>query len=510
MRLFLLALLTATAAGAQPLPTGFVFDDFAYGSTQWQETLLGDPDTLSLGPPGSLYGPNEWVVSASGETAQHRMWYRVAWQEAGHNPPARTLTPEASGLRFEVAPGPHQGEGCPDATDPARPVNVQQIASGFTARRGTWAAHVRLGSLPSQDVADMIHAFWLIAPHSAWVRAGGEEVRVTNEVDHEWNNGFLGQDQPFLYSAVGASQGLPQGGNKAPMASTLGAPVPTGGSYSRTTPRAWTCRYTRGTEDRTLAPEACSALLQGRRAAGLPAPQGDVLATLLIHIADEGIRFGLVSDGWGGRIEMASGVLTPPTQPRLTALFSQHLMPPSAQDRTCADRATLREPRRFDVDWFLYAADPALSRDSVMRVVGALRQRRVPRLSTVRGARLERPTRPVVGYAGRWGFGAWTAPLALELEVPREMDPGETATLLALPAERHGAYRYTWTLSTRYADGRYTTFTRDDAYALPFTFPEGARTVLVRVRLEEVDGDRQTVRNETVQPVERLFMIRRR
>lgn len=509
MTRLLLAVLFASGAAAQELPADVLFDDFEYASTEWRATLTGDPDAPDLGPEGSVFGPNEWVTSTSGETEMRRLWYRNGWQGAGYTPEARTLTPTPDGLRFAVAPGVHQGDGCRDENGSRYSVSAREIASGFTARRGTWISRLRLGSLPDPDDASMIHAFWLLGHAHGWVENDeGEPMRLTNEIDHEWNNRFLGGSQPFFFSSTGAATGTRAGWKKAPMSSPLLPAVTPGRSFRLSTPNAWTCRYTRGETDLSLTPEACAALLEGRTVDTLPRPTGEVWTTLLLHVGDEGIRYRLVSDGWGARVEMRSALLEPTTQLPLYALISQHLYP-GGDGFTCDDRARLSRERVLEADWFLYHPDPSLSRTDALALVDTIRASGIPRLATIPGARLERPARPVVGYAGAWGQEEWTTQLSIRLEAPRRLAAGETATLLALPPERYGAYRYTWTLSTRYVDGRYITETADDAFALPFTMPEGAKTVLVRVRLEEITDRGDLVVNETVRPAERLFMIRR-
>jgi hypothetical protein len=327
-------------------------------------------------------------------------------------------------------------------------------------------------------------------------------VRVTNEVDHEWNNRFLGPPQTIEYLSTGAARGVVEG-RKAPMAAP-GAPVSLGISYDVADDVSWTCAVTNDEQTRTLDARACSTLLRG-------GPEGadSTWSTLFIHIADEGIRFGLTAEVADGTLDMESATLTPTTQLPLFALLSQHLYP-GRNDWTCEGRADVRQRVPFEVDWFLYAEDPALSREAAFRAVRAVRQRGIARLATVAGARLERPDRPVVGWADRWGYGARTTPLEITLTAPREMAPGETATLLALPPERNGTFRYTWTLTAVSTRGRTSTETRSDAFELRYTFPRRTERVTVRVRVEELDDAREVVRNATVQPVERELTIYRR
>ena len=357
----------------------------------------------------------------------------------------------------------------------------------------------------------MMHAFWLLGPASAWIGTGDAAQKVTNEVDHEWNNRFLGEGQRFLYPSTGASRATLRGGRKAPMGAPE-APPPLGIHYDResdgSVARAWTCRYAQGTRSRTLAPEACSALLQGRRVGGLPAPRGEVWTTLIQRVADDGIRFELSADLGGARLEMASQALTPPTQLPLFTLFSQHLYPGGGVP-ACEGLAEVPRSPRYAVDWFLYSPDETLACESAHALAAQIRSRGVSRLATVPGARLERPARPLVGHADRWGYGTWTTPLALSLPAPRRWPPARrprssrTRRNARAPSATHGPFGHTTTTAvTRPRPAtirsRLTTHSAD------------ARTVLVRVRLEELDDELRVVRNETVRPVERMFMIQRR
>ena len=155
MRLPFIAVLTMLASGvvAQPLPANVVFDDFDYATTEWVQTLEGDPDAPPLGPEGSIYGSHEWVVSPEGATEPRRMWHRYGWQGSGYIPDERTLTPTPDGLLFAIAPGSHQGDGCEERmarATPSRP-SRSPAASPPGAGRGSPAsssARCRLPTVP--------------------------------------------------------------------------------------------------------------------------------------------------------------------------------------------------------------------------------------------------------------------------------------------------------------------------------------------------------------------------
>lgn len=502
IRLLALALL-AGAVSAQPLPEGVLFDDFTYDSAEWVPTLLADREAGAV--PGSLFGLNEWVVSPFGRTETRRLWYRYQWQESSSVPPERQLEVTTTGLRFTAGPGAHLADGCPDGEHTISP---QQVTTGFTARRGTWAARVRLGALPNPDHASMIHAFWLMGPSAGLVHTSSEDIRVTNEIDHEWNNRFFGAPQAHDYISTGAARGTPEGHRKAPMASP-DALAPIGIGYDVVTDAAWTCSLSRHGRQQTLQASACASLLRGDAVPSLEITADSVWSTLFFEVTDHGIRFELLAEVGGGILEMRSQSLTPPTQLPLFALLSQHLYP-SPNPASCEDRADIRQPVTFDVDWFFYTEDPAFERDTVFRTVAEIQEAGVPRLVTIPGARLERPDRPVVGWADRWGFGSRTTPIEVTLEAPREMAPGDTTTVLALPPERHGTFRYTWTVTTYHASGRTSARTMYGSFALPLVFPRSADRLTVRVLIEEVDDEGDVVRTEVIRPFEREVTIYRR
>ena len=507
MRHLLVFLALAVSASAQPLPEGAVFDDFTYASTDWRETILSDgpgatyrPDAPS--PEGSLYGPNDWYTP--GGTISARAWYRYGWQESTVASFNGTLTPSSRGLLFSIPPGTYRANGCPDPNDPSKTINPQQISTGFSARRGTWAGRVRLGQLPPPNEASMMQAFWLVSPMGSQTRTPNGLVKLWNEVDHEFNNRFLGARQPFEYDATSYRSGNGSEAIHAPMyARALHGESP-GNAVPWPDGLGWTCTVIHDGRGSRESPEACAA-----RLANPPARQDPFWATLLLHVSDEAIRFSLHAENGSERVVMASDRMGPPTSLPMTALFSQHFYPPDAY-WTCEQWGTARQPVTMDTDWFYYSQDPEASIEDVRAGVEAFRSRQIARGTTIPNVRLSRPDRPLSGVADEWGYGSRTTPLSISFVAPRAMRPGEDTRIVALPPLRHGTYRYTWSTSTRMQNGPLVTERLGEVpFELPFTFPENAQHVIVRVRLEEVNDAGEVVRNEIVRPVEDTLLIRR-
>lgn len=490
------------ALGQKTLPRNVVFDDFDYSSTEWSRTTLPDRDGAMRDgappPTGSVYGVSQWATAQGDTTA--RLWYRHGWQEPSHVWEFGTLESREEGLTFALEPGAHPVAGCTDPDAPAAVALAQQITTGFVARRGTWAARVRFGAVGHPDEAGVIQAFWLMSPMGARVQtASGREERVWNEVDHEFNNRFRGDDQPFDYDATGFRGGDGTDPGPRPMF----APSLAGAEAGNPDGLAWTCTAIENGRGERLDAASCSRILAN--------PVGrarEVWSTLFIRVADEGITFGLRAEDGDRLLVMASETTGPTTVLPLTAMLSQHLFP--GRPATCDDQSILSVPVETGVDWFYFTPDPSATDEEVLADVATLREMGIPRAATVPGLNLERPDRHLTASSLRFGFGSRTTPLSLALEAPREMAPGETTTLVAQPPLRHGTYRFTWTTSTRITGGRLVTERLPPAsFALPFTFPEGADHVIVRVRMEEVDGEGRAVREGPIHPIERRVTIRR-
>ena len=488
---------------AQPLPRGVVFDDLAYASTEWRETLLADgpggafrPD--ADGPPGSLYGPNRWAT-ADGETTA-RAWYRYGWQESTVADFDGTLAPAPWGLRFTIPPGTYRADGCPNPAAPERTLNPQQIVTGFAARRGTWAARVRLGALPPKDSAAVIQAFWLVGPYGARVATGGGVQKAWNEIDHEFNNAFLGRAQAFDYDATGYRTGTEARPWLMYAPALGGAPA----GDRRLDGQALTCTVVSADgRGRREAPAACAELLTGAADGAAP------WVTLVMRVADAGVAFSLDAElADGARLAMASDVSSPPSALPLSMLLSQHFFPPTAP-WTCDDTGVLADPMTLDADWVYYAADPAAPTARIARDVAALRARGVPRASTVRGLRLERPARPLAGTAAEYGFGSRTTPLSVAVVAPPGAAPGDTVRVEARLPERGGTYRFAWSATTYWPGRTRAARLGDTPFARAIPFPADADSVRVHVRVEEIDDGGRTLRNAVVQPATGWTVLRR-
>ena len=509
VRLVLFALvvwaLTAVPAQSQ-LPPGVVFDDFDYASSDW--VLSYDRQQTPLA--GSVYGINPWS-STDGAVGAHRLWYRYLWQEHGNAAPGRTLAPGQIGLRFAIAPGRYRADGCPSASDADQIDYPQQIATGFAARRGTWAAGVRFGPMGPPARLATIQAFWLIAPYSGFVSGpGGASERVTEEIDHEVNNRFLGERQPFPFDATGVFRGqFPQHTDVA-MYAPAGTASPPGDAILWPDGLGWTCRLDAGRRSERLGAAVCGRLLTNDAEPDDPNLGEPVEATLLIHVADPGVSFGLTARGTRGEISMASHALSPATDTPLMALFSQHLSTGIA-GTPCTAEVTVDAPHAFDVDWFLYTPDADATEADIEALVAGARSGGTARVATVPGLRLERPAQPLWGPAAGYGLGRLTSPLTLDLHAPATMRPGETTRLVAFPPLRHGAFRLAWS-TVAYRGGRTTSsdLPTDQAFAASFAFPTDADSVTIHVDLTEVDEAGEPVRNPIVQPIQGFTTVRRR
>ena len=159
--LYLIVMCHCTALIAGPreiyaqLPSqGVIFDDFEYTSTTWcseaNNACEGYPN--SQPPLGSVFGRNVWHTNTSGDTTNARAWYQYLWQELDYLEYQDTLSSlnvNGNGshhLIFRADSGSYGGHKS-DKT-----ISSRQIISGFTARRGTWAARVNFGDLEPATV----------------------------------------------------------------------------------------------------------------------------------------------------------------------------------------------------------------------------------------------------------------------------------------------------------------------------------------------------------------------
>ena len=432
----LACLALAAPALAQPVGhafphEGLVFDDFVYRSVEAPYEGTGYAIRFRPAPgPAPLYGANVWCLDlACGRRTSSRFWYRYLWDERSFSqvdPKSRLdVEPDGDGaLVFIQEAGTHEAGFFP-----------QQIASGFTARTGVWAAEVTLSALPDSTVPQIAQSFWTVAPHRTLVGAGGPpytsapEDQMRTEVDFEWNNWF-GSAPTQHHLVTGFFEHSDAAPETVPMRADAGED-------------AYSCRYRRTDreEGSALTPAECVRLLRE----GVPGV-GRVPVSLLVRFDGRSVRFELLSRGWGGELSMASRARrdTVPSQ-EVMAAFSQYLWSDEA--------VTFPREERFEVDWFYYTPDAARSHDDVLADVAALRRRAADatperpvgrRVSTVRqhGRPLElgRPYAVVDdGTALEPTIGR-----AVEIAWPRRFSPGRPATVLARLGRLGGAYRVAW------------------------------------------------------------------
>ncbi|MEO1479044.1 MAG: hypothetical protein AAFV01_10745 [Bacteroidota bacterium] len=457
-----LALIVAVTSslGAQPLPDGILFDDFTYMSTAWSLDARKQER-------GSLYGPNAWRVGqAPSDTVAERAWYRAYWREMNDFYDSTAVEVADGRLRIEARAGTY-----------AAAQRHPQVASGFTAVTGTWAARVRfsdLGAVPFYTTGrhqgwpevDIMQSFWTLSPYR--VRKG--DGWAWSEMDHEFNNWFGRARRTERGARLYVDTGFFENG----MAYPFGMKGAGGDAY--------TCTRTRGGQTEQLRPTACAAALlpNGDR----PAP----FVTLLIQHDGSGVRFALRLDGStedepieegrieDGRIEMVSERLaeTVPSQPMM-AMFSMYL-----KDHEEAPVFDLDTPQAMDVDWFFYAED-IVDLDTVTDHIATIRDAEVTRLNT-----LGRPAAfPYVACDTRQPWPDWkTCPwpriaspkpeFDLRLYAPPTLSTGclrEGATWIVRPPLRATTYEVRWRSRYHYRDRAPSRWHRTDEVGFRYQLP---------------------------------------
>jgi len=207
----LLCLIAETPiAQTHTLPSeGVIFDEFLYTDT-----------TITINEiSNSIFGPNDWCTSneldncgKSEYTDFNRAWYShywIDWQPFnGAYPSTNFVTEDDWPGTFTIThnEGTHyRGERTP------------QVASGFSASTGVWAAAVKFSDLSAEYASDpedyfrVLQSFWTYSPHHALIN--GTEVDASHtppappegifpfsnyggaewswaEMDHEFNNWF--------------------------------------------------------------------------------------------------------------------------------------------------------------------------------------------------------------------------------------------------------------------------------------------------------------------------------
>jgi hypothetical protein len=478
---FLLIHSAVQAQGTLPRE-GVVFDDFKYDNASW----ISEVDSGELPPDGSLYGRNAWHTSEAGVTTMSRAWYQYLWQERSDlisGTSIRTTTRNGGTLTITLPAGNYPESRVSGFGDP-------HIASGFSARRGTWAARVTFSDLDPGHQAGLIQAFWL---QGLAVAIAPDGSRRWNEVDFEWNNRFRGrnQERPYLHTGytVGGSDHVYR---------YLAAPGLNGDGRLPPVDWTWSCNKIDGRRAQALREAECNRLLVEGGSAGA----GPLPVTLMMHVSEEGVYFDVEADGPNGRVVSRTIRAAPVTELPLIALFSQHV----------AAGARLSEDRELAVDWFYYSPSTEVTIDDIHTQVTYIRTTLgAPRINTVPGLDLERPRRHLPGEASTYGMGALTTPISLDLSHnPETVRAGDMVSLSALPPLRHGAYRYTWRYRTQDTRGRMSRWRNlDGHFAATFAVP-GVRSIVgveFEVSVSElVSGE--VLRNAFVQPVTQTFSVR--
>lgn len=377
--LLLAALCAAGPAQAQHrLPAaGVWFDDFAYRTTHPPLDGVRDRPLAE----NALFGVNTWCLDlACRRSVAARAWYWYNWFEPYFQrvDPLTTLTATPEGtLDFTLRAGRHAVAGTAQ----------RQVASGFTARTGVWAAAVTFSDLPNglpahmvapgtPERVSMMQSFWLIAPGDA-IRtpSPGTPTRAqrhtSTEYDFEFNNWFFDSAAPRAMATGYAEDGEdPDGDGYAANTMRLRPP-------GQPAAPPHTCRIERaGRAPVVGTPERCSAILAGVD----PEAGPDVPTVMLVRASGSRVQFELQATWPRGALRMETPPFAgavQPSQPVMTML-SLYLAAP-------VDSAFVSVPReqRMRTDWTYHSPDAARALADVVADVAAIRQQRRTRLYTI-------------------------------------------------------------------------------------------------------------------------------
>ena len=465
----------AQASGRELPP--LVFDDLRYAAAAWTSQ-----DGRPLGE-RSVFGVNPWCEGlACADTVFARAWYRFLWRENGFDvtEPLARIEPDTTGtgtLTLALLAGTHD-EPWP-----------HQLASGFSARTGVWAARADFSMLPDDDLR-VIQAFWLVASHQAVKSPDMGPYQGTAkgrfEVDFEFNNWFGDADGTDQYLSSGVYENSERG-TSVPTRAAEGAP-----DYS--------CTLTRPDgQVRTAEPPECARFL---------AADG-VWTTMLFRSTGGEARFEVRAEGPQGLLEARSDVERDavPTQ-KMVTMLSQHFN--GTADTPDAGR--LARDHRVAFDWVYWSPEAGRSFPDVRADVAAIQSarvdgRRVDRLRTA-DIRLHRP------YDNAPGLGAYalrpTTPVSLRIDGPDRLGTLRRGTFTSLLDDVVGTFRVEWSRRRVYADGSvggWSGITTDASHVFRTRMPLFVACVDVRARATPMDytvadlGDRRVV--EWVPPASR-------
>ena len=497
--MYIVCVVSSHSAFAQLPSEGVIFDDFEYTSTTWCSEVNG---TCSGGypPAGSVFGRNVWHTSVSRATTNSRSWYRYLWQEQNNEDTGTSLnvtTGNNGHLTFRASAGTYSGHQAGNTIP-------RQIISGFTARRGTWAARVNFGDMEPANVADFVQAFW------TWSLTHGRASDGTdrwNEFDFEWNNRFNGTSQQYHYLRTGHTAGDISNANASASHVPLFSPAWPDGDSGSPINFDWSCKFVWGNfEDvAKLGGEDCSKVVNQETVRG-HTPLYDPGMVLFLQITNTSVFYAIVSDGWGGVLVANSNTSSRIPNLPMATLVSQHIQSAS----------TVNTTEDYSVDWVYYSPSTTIDINNVNQHVAYLRNTvNTPRFNNT-GLTLERPYAHLAGVASTYGLAHRTTSLSLDFSLnPTIMNPGSQTPLVALPPLRHGFYRYTWRYRKIYSSGSrsswYSLASRYGGWEALFTFPTGfsVSAVEIEVKLEELisPSNPVVINNSTVYPITRYFTI---
>ncbi|MCY3594663.1 MAG: T9SS type A sorting domain-containing protein [Bacteroidetes bacterium] len=518
LALILLLIQNENALSQLP-PEGVIFDDFSYENTDWCSEVDGGCQGNPGNSPveGSVFGRNIWHTSTTGSTDSFRAWYHYLWQEHDIENFSTSYGTTSFGIDSLSSSTNNYlvikaDSGGTHADDTAR-----QIISGFTARRGTWAARVNFGDLEPPDSSNLIQGFWT---HSIALGQASNNLFRWNEIDFEWNNRFNGTDQKYPYLFTGHTSGDVRGSLKIipePLYSPAWPHLHPDSSGSPTE-GDWSCRFIWDNDYNTsklLSGSECSDILLQKTVHGYT-PTLDPSIILFLQVTDTYVEYEIASYGWDGTIVAESQRSNRIPNLPMASLFSQYIKRYTSSDGTkMASKIT--EDEEFSIDWFYYSPSTNIGINNVAQHVNFLRTTvGTPRINTT-DIELERPYAHLPGNVRQDLLGSGrTTSLSLDFSHnPENMDGGVTDTLIALPPLRRGFFQYSWeyrriTESEPFGNGNWVSLSSiHGGWEAPFTFPLNTDAVEVRVTLNELVGpsDHTVINNDTVSTFTDTFII---
>ena len=519
--LALILLLIQNENALSQLPSeGVIFDDFSYENTDWCSEVDGGCQGNPGNSPaeGSVFGRNIWHTSTTGSTDSSRAWYHYLWQEHDIENFSTSYGTTSFGIDSLSSSTNNYLVIKADSGGTHANNTARQIISGFTARRGTWAARVNFGDLEPPDSANLIQGFWT---HSIALGQASDNSFRWNEIDFEWNNSFSGTEQEYPYLFTGHTSGDVRGTTSVITPEPLFSPAwPHPDSPGSPTNDDWSCKFIWGPDLNNadslkirprwqLSGSECSDILLQKTVHG-NTPTGDPSIILFLQVTDTYLEYEIASYGWGGTIVAESQKSNRIPNLPMASLFSQYIKPYRS-----GTASTINEDEEFSIDWFYYSPSTNIGINSVAQHVDFLRTTvGTSRINTT-DIELERPYAHLPGNV-RQGLPDSSRTTSLSLDFshnPEFMDEGVTDTLIALPPLRRGFFQYSWEYQRITESGPSDKWlplsSIHGGWEAPFTFPLNTEAVQVRVTLKELvsPSDHTVINNETVSPITKTFSI---